>query len=130
MALIVLDSSVVIGFLDASDGHHEAAVTALREARADQLVIPASGYAEILVGPSRRGPAAVAIVDEVLSDFAVHIEPVSAAIARRAAALRARHAALRLPDALVMATADVLDASRILTADRAWRRWSRRVQTI
>ena len=51
-------------------------------------------------------------------------------IAHRAAALRARHRALTLPDALVLATGDVLDATAVLTTDGAWRRFSRRARAI
>jgi len=62
VALTVLDAGVVIAVLDAADGHHAAARAALSEAlaRGDELVLPASAYAESLVGPSRRGQAAVA----------------------------------------------------------------------
>jgi predicted nucleic acid-binding protein len=50
-------------------------------------------------------------------------------VAERAASLRARHGALRLPDALVLATADALDAT-VLTCDRAWARASRRARVL
>src|SRR5579883_1007836 len=56
MAVIVLDASVVIAFLDSSDAHHASAVAALAAHQSEQLVLPASTYAEILVGPYRRGP--------------------------------------------------------------------------
>jgi predicted nucleic acid-binding protein len=79
-------------------------------------VLPASAYAEVLVGLTRGGPAAVARVEQFVADLGIGIEPLTAPIARRAAALRARHTALRLPDALVLATADALDAP-VLTAD-------------
>ena len=67
---------------------------------------------------------------EFVSDLALHVEPISAAIAERAAILRASHRALKLPDALVIATADALDASYLLTADRTWTRVSRRARLI
>jgi len=41
-------------------------------------------------------------------------------IAASAAALRARHRTLKLPDALVIATASELDADRLVTTDRRW----------
>jgi predicted nucleic acid-binding protein len=47
-----------------------------------------------------------------------------------AAALRARHRSLRLPDALVLATAEVLGAAKVLTADRARTKISRKVRLI
>src|SRR3990170_665202 len=68
MGLTVLDAGVVIAVLDAADGHHAAARAALSEAlaRGDELVLPASAYAESLVGPSRRGQAAVAALDALV----------------------------------------------------------------
>ncbi len=60
MALVVLDASVIIGFLDPEDVLHEVSVAALTERQRDDLVAPASVYAEILVAPyraaSRRSP--------------------------------------------------------------------------
>ncbi len=129
MALVVLDASVAIAFLDAGDAHHAAAVEAVGRARRDELVLPSSAYAEILVDPWRRGPDAVALVRRFLTDLSIRIEPLTAEIAERAAQLRSSHRALRLPDALVLATADVLDAGA-LTCDRSWRRVSRRARVV
>lgn len=123
MALTVLDAGIVIAALDASDAHHGASVQALREAResGDALVVPASAYAEALVGPSRRGADAVATVDAFLDAMPAAVEPASREIARTAAALRAKHGhRLRLPDALVLATAVVVAADRVLTTDGGW----------
>lgn len=128
--MIVVDASVLIGVLDANDPHHRRAVAALTAMAGESLVLPASAYAEILVGPSRRGAAAVAIVDEALTALAVQVEPVTRDVARRAAILRAAHRPLRLPDALVLATGDVLSATTVLTADRGWPRISRRARVI
>ena len=124
MAVIVLDASVVIGFLSSRDAHHEAAEHAFVRHRDDDLILPASVYAEILVGPFRIGADAVAKVDAFLTDFAVHIAPVDAETAKRAALLRSRPQSLRLPDALVLATADAIGASKVLTVDRTWQRIS------
>ena len=123
MGLTVLDASVVIGLLDASDPHHPGAVTALRArlAERDQLVVPASAYAELLVGPMRRGETAVAVVDQALAALPAEVVPLGSEIARRAAGLRAAHAGrLRLPDAFVLATALALRADLVVTADRGW----------
>ena len=130
MALIVIDASVVIGFLDATDEHHEAAVAALGASASDDLVLPATAYAEVLVAPARKGSRAVDRVEEALAALTVRLESVTPAIARSAASLRARHRSLRLPDALVLATADVLGAAKVLTADRGWPRISRKVRLI
>jgi predicted nucleic acid-binding protein len=130
VALIVVDASVVIGFLDADDEHHAAATAALDACGSDDLVLPATAYAEVLVAPARRGRAALDRVDEALAALAVRVEPVTSAIARSAATLRARHRTLRLPDALVLAATEVLGAARVLTADRAWARISRKVRLV
>jgi predicted nucleic acid-binding protein len=39
VAVVLLDASVVIAFLDATDAHHAVAVEALRRAKLDELVI-------------------------------------------------------------------------------------------
>src|SRR5580700_10266093 len=100
MGLIVLDAGILIGVLDGTDVHHLPALQALRrtEENLDRLVLPASALAEILVGPSRRGPEAVAIVDGLLASLAIELVAIDEAIARRAALLRAE-TRLRLPDA-------------------------------
>jgi len=128
--VIVLDAGVVIGFLDGSDAHHEAAITALVMRRADKLVLPTSAFAEALVRPYQVGAAAVAAVDDFVRDLAVDLQSLTPSIAHRAAYLRARFPKLALPDAIVLATGDVLDAGSVLTTDKEWRRFSRRARPI
>ncbi len=123
MGLTILDAGVVIAVLDAGDAHHAAAMRALADARdgGDDLVIPVSAYAECLVAPSRHGPAAAALVDGFLDALPARVEPATRPIGAAAAALRSEHGpALRLPDALVIATATVLEADRVLTTDARW----------
>lgn len=123
MALTVIDAGVIIGILDAADPHHVAASAALTAAleRGDILVLPASAYAEAQVGPARRGRDAMRAVDEFLADLAADVEPIGRQLAARAAQLRATHGArLRLPDALVLATAVHVKADRVLTTDGGW----------
>ena len=125
MGLTVLDAGILIAALDASDAHHANAVAALRAARdaGDAFVLPTSAYAEALVGPSRRGAGAVATVDAFVDALPAAVEPATREVAREAAALRAQHGrAVRLPDALVLATAAALGADTILTTDAAWPR--------
>ena len=129
MAIVVLNASVVIALLDASDAYHAAAVAAIGQARREALVLPASAYAEVLVDPWRRGPEAVSVVRQFVADLGIHVQPLTANAAEGAARLRARHRALRLPDALVLATADALDAT-VLTSDRTWTRMTRRARVI
>ncbi len=123
MGLTVLDAGIVIAAVDSSDAHHAASIDALRESRGsgDSLVVPASAYAEALVGPSRRGAEAVATMDAFLDALPAAVEPATREVAREAAALRAEHGrALRLTDALVLATAAVVGADRVLTTDAGW----------
>lgn len=123
MGLTVLDAGVLIAVLDAEDAHHGAArraVTAARE-RGDRLVVPASAYAETLVAPLRQGVASGRAVDDFVDALPAAVEPATRQIARRAAALRAAHGnRLRLPDALVVATAIVGGADRVITTDARW----------
>ncbi len=127
MALVVLDASVFIAFRTREDPHHEAAVAALAEHVADEVVLPASAYAEALVEPSRHGRAALERAKRFVDEFPMKVEPITREIAERAAELRAR---VRLPDAFVLATGDVLRADVVLTADARWPRVSKRARAI
>lgn len=122
MGLIHLDAGVVIGFLDADDAHHESAAQTLATAlqSGDRLAMAASAFAECLVGPSRRGERAIATVRDLFERLPIDIIDLDADTARRAAALRAKHASLRLPDALVIATASESSAEWLITTDRRW----------
>ena len=130
MALVVLDASIIIGFLDPEDGLHDACVAALTDHQHDDLVAPASVYAEILVGPYRAGPEAVSEAEAFISDFGIRIEPISASIARIGARLRSQRKSLRLPDALVLACGDEIGADVVLTGVESWAKLSKRVAVV
>jgi len=121
---LALDASVVIGLLDSADAHHERAVAELdRRAEEDvELLLAASAYAEALVKPLRDGTGDV--VERFIERGLVEVVPITRATARAAAELRARHRALRLGDALVLATARANDAE-LLTFDDGLRRIAR-----
>jgi predicted nucleic acid-binding protein len=123
--LIVLDASVAIAALAVDDAHHDAAVDALASASDDELVLAATTRAEILVGPARVGSKVLAAA----RDFADGCEtiPVSAVIANDAAALKAHHRGLSLPDAIALVVAEMLDADAVWTFDRRWRDVHQRV---
>ncbi|MEO7397840.1 MAG: PIN domain-containing protein [Ilumatobacteraceae bacterium] len=122
MGLIHLDAGVIIGFLDASDAHHQTSRAALADAlqRRDHLALAASALAESLVGPARRGEPAVQAVRNLVDRLPISIIPLDVEIATTAATLRAAHRALRLPDALVIATAIEQAADHLITTDRKW----------
>jgi len=117
VAPVALDADVLIAFLDASDAQHETAVDALRPrlATGQQIRIAASVYAEILVRPLQRGSDHA--VDAFIDAIGATIVPIDRVIARRAAKLRGAHRALRLPDAISLATALVVGAEYV-TLDR------------
>src|SRR3972149_4457072 len=70
---------------------------------------------------ARRAPATIALVDPFLPALPARAEPAHRAIGATAASLRATHGlGLRLPDALVVATAIILAADRIITTDTRW----------
>jgi predicted nucleic acid-binding protein len=128
VALVVLDASVVIGYLTSDDAHHGAASKALREHAEDDLRLPASAYAETLVGPLREGGIERARAE--IAALLLSIDPIDAATAEAAADLRVRFPGVRLPDALVIAHGEVVDAAAVLTTDRSWTRLSPRVEPI
>lgn len=119
----MLDASVVIAHLDPADALHQQATAALIEHADDDLRLPASAYAEALVDPARKGRLDEA--RERIASLELRLAPVDGEVAERAAGVRAREPALRLPDALVIACGETLEADAILTADRRWQRFPR-----
>lgn len=133
MGLTVVDAGVVIAVLDAGDAHHASAIRALADARdgGDELILPVSAYAECVVAPSQSGPTAIDMVDRFLDALPVRVEPATRPIGAAAASLHAAHGpSLRLPDALVAATAVVLKADRVITTDARWPDLSVRVEVL
>jgi predicted nucleic acid-binding protein len=102
---LILDASVLIGLLDRADAHHRAAVEAVEAADAEgiRLVAPASAYSEALVAFARAGRLPDA--RGAIAAMGITVAPLTAATAEGAAALRAQHPRLRLPDAIVAASA-------------------------
>jgi predicted nucleic acid-binding protein len=130
VAVVVLDAGIVVAVLDASDGHHDTATHALRQARdaGHTLILPASAYAEVLVAPLRAGEQQAHRVDDFLDAVPIDVRAATRSICRHAARLRAEHGRLRLPDALVVATAIELDAASVVTTDGRWPDLGVRVQ--
>jgi predicted nucleic acid-binding protein len=116
--LIVLDASVAIAALSVDDGHHRSAARALAAATDADLVLAATSRAEVLVGPSAAGGAQLAAAREFVDGC--ETVPVTAAVADDAAAIRARHRALSLPEAIALVVATLIDADAVWTFDRRW----------
>jgi predicted nucleic acid-binding protein len=113
---LILDASVLIGLLDGADPHHDRAVeeVAAADLAARALITPASAYSESLVAFARA--SRIADARQAIAGMGIAIAPLTPSIAERAAALRAEQARLRLPDAIVLATAYELDGD-LLTYD-------------
>lgn len=124
--LIVLDASVAIAALAADDVHHDAASAALTAADDDdEFVLAATTRAEILVGPTRVGGQALRSAQDLIHGCATI--PITGPLADKAAALKAAHRALSLPDALALSVAELIRADVVWTFDRSWRNVARRV---
>lgn len=124
MGVTVLDCSVLIALVDASDAHHAAARTAVRSGRdhGDEFIVPVAAYAEFMVRSHQKVDGSmIAFRDGLIDAIPARVEPATRATGRQAAAVRARHGQrVKLPDALIIATAIIIGADRILTADARW----------
>lgn len=117
MGSVALDSSVVIALFRRNDLHHEVARTEIAAARTreDTYVLPASVLSEALVG-AYRNATATELGRSIVGLFGP-VRVLDEEVALVAAELRGEHRSLRLPDALVVATGIVDDAT-VLTCDR------------
>ncbi|MDX6320559.1 MAG: hypothetical protein QOF52_417 [Propionibacteriaceae bacterium] len=101
--MIVLDASVLIAHLDATDLHHERASELPHDAADQALAASTITLAEVLVGPARAGN-----VDHgtaVLHDLDVTTLPLLEDARRRLAMLRAG-TGLKMPDCCVLLAAE------------------------
>ncbi len=119
--MILLDSTVIVGFLDADDALHDAAVAKIKEiVGSHPLVASLISYAEVMTGAA-LGHHPEESVDGFFDAFVRDLLPVDRPIAGRAAALRGRRRSLPMPDALILATADLAgDVESVICADRDW----------
>jgi predicted nucleic acid-binding protein len=117
---VVLDSDAVVGFIDRADGLHDAADAAIRDLAGEQrLVVSVVTYAEVTTG-ARIGHHDLDQVKGFFGEVISRIVPVDVEIADRAAELRAGTKSLQMPDALIVATADLdSEVDLLLTGDRA-----------
>lgn len=129
MAVVVLDASVLVAFLHPEHPRHAQAREALDVAEDVQFVIPATAYADVVVGAYRKSRRAVLRVQERVNALEIVVAPVTRETAERAAFLRSRRkTGLKLGDLLVIATGDVLHADAVLTA--RWARYNPRIQIV
>jgi predicted nucleic acid-binding protein len=87
------------------------------------FVVSVITEAELLVRPEReRDQEAIERIGDMLSEDGIQVVPVSRQIARQAAAIRAQAGRLRLPDAIIVATALAASCEAIVSNDGDWRR--------
>lgn len=115
---VVLDSDAVVGFLDRADALHPAADAAIRDLVRDQgLLVSVVTYAEVITG-ARLGHHDESQVAGFFSRLISDVVPVDVGVADMAAAFRFRRKSLRMPDALILATAETHpDVEWIVTGD-------------
>jgi len=82
------------------------------------------------VSTARHQPTQLASVKDHIAASFGRTRVIDDDVAMAAAQLRAQHRSLRLPDALVIATGIVDDASVILTGDARWDGIDERVQLL
>jgi predicted nucleic acid-binding protein len=115
---VVLDSNAVVGFLDRKDALHDAADAAIRDlVREQRLLVSVVTYAEVLTG-ARLGHHDEGQVRGFFTQLISEVLPVDMTAADKAAEFRSRHQALRMPDALIFATAATNpDVDQLVTGD-------------
>ena len=119
--MILLDSTVVVGFLDADDALHEVTVAKFKEiVGSHPLLASVISYAEVMAGVS-LGHHPRERVDGFFDTFVKELLPVDKRVAARAATLRGKRKSLSMPDALILATADLQsEVETVLCADGDW----------
>jgi predicted nucleic acid-binding protein len=124
VAGLALDSDAVIGFLDRSDAHHREALNTISAhvtgfgSHSGPVVVSVITYAEVITG-ALLGHYDEALVRGFFRDLVSEVVEIDLDIAETAARLRARNTDLRLPDALVVATAELYpDVDSLFTGDR------------
>ncbi|MEV7966236.1 type II toxin-antitoxin system VapC family toxin [Sphaerisporangium sp. NPDC088356] len=117
---VMLDTNVISGLLDPDDALHLRALDAVRrwEDQAASFAISVITWSELRVGAVRKGVEAEKALAEFRAAAIDRIVGVDEAMAESAAVLRAADLTVRVPDALIIATAREAGADALLTADR------------
>lgn len=102
--MIVLDASVLIGFFEVPDAHHQRAVELLHRRAEDDFVASPVTLAEFLVGSARRGGSHLDEAQRWLDSIDVAQVALTDESPRLLAALRVA-SRLPLPDCAVLHTA-------------------------
>jgi len=116
---VALDSDALIAFLDRSDALHKPADAHIRSLSESQAFwVSVITYAEVLTG-ARLGHHDMETISGFFGNFVSRVVPTDVRVADRAAELRADNRYLKMPDALIVATADVEEGVELLlTGDK------------
>ncbi|GAA4221207.1 putative nucleic acid-binding protein [Streptosporangium album] len=120
MPTVMLDTNVIAGLLNPDDALHDHACNAVRrwEDKAASFTISVITWSELRVGAVRRGVAAEKMLGAFRAAVIDRIVEVDETTTESAALLRAADLTIRVPDALIIATAREVGADALLTADR------------
>jgi predicted nucleic acid-binding protein len=123
-ATLLLDTSAVLAYLSGSEPASAVAASIIDGYVAsgrNAAIVSTITVTEALVRPIRSASAtAIRLVEDFLLRFPnMRIEPVTVAVAREAARIRAATAA-PTPDALIIATAAIASARVVVGNDRTW----------
>ena len=103
---MILDSNAVIGFLDRGDALHDSATAAVRKLVPRQrLFASVVTYVEVLTG-AKLGHQDEEHIRGFFADLISAVLPIDLSTGDKAAEIRARSKSLRMPDALILATAE------------------------
>jgi predicted nucleic acid-binding protein len=122
---LLLDTTVLAAYLDATDATHPVAVCVLRdlvESGRNPAVVSMITVMEILVRPLRQSPPGHHTVLAFLRSHAnLEAVPVDLQVAQEAASLRATHR-FAPPDALIVGTGIAAQVGHLVTNDGEWKR--------
>lgn len=130
MGLTFFDTSFVLALLNRQDAHNKAARDRVHVIEMTDRAVSVVVVAESMVGPTRTGKSAAEAARRFFEQTFALVAPVSMDVALEAASLRAKRRSLKLPDALIIATADIRKADRVLTFDRRWKKASPLVEVV
>lgn len=122
---LLLDTSVLAAYLDATDATHPVAVCVLKElveTARNPAVVSMVTVMELLVRPLRSSPPGHHTVLAFLRSHPnLEAVPVDLQIAQEAASIRATYK-LAPPDALIIGTAIATQVGHLVTNDGTWKR--------
>jgi predicted nucleic acid-binding protein len=123
-AMVLLDTSAVLAYLSGAEPASAIAATVIDGfvgSGRNPAIVSTITVMEALVRPMRAASStAIRLVDDFLLRFPnLRVDPVTVAVAREAARIRAATAA-PTPDALILATAIAASAKVIVGNDQSW----------